>query len=259
MRDALSPLGLGTMGLDDPGGVDTVAAALDMGYRHLDTAQIYHNEHVVSAGIDASDVAREDVFLATKVWADSLVPDAVLASTQASLARLGTEYVDLLYVHRPIESYDVAETLPAFDVLVDADKIKHVGVSNFTLDELDEARETLQAPLFAHQTEFHPLFQRPELVEDARRNDYYVVAYSPLAGGTVFDVPELTEIAEKHGTTEAAVSIAWLCGMENVVVIPKASSETHLRANREARHLELDDDDVETIEGIDDETELFPK
>ncbi|SEO29359.1 2,5-diketo-D-gluconate reductase B [Halogranum amylolyticum] len=259
MDDPLSPIGLGTMGLEFPTGAETVATALDVGYRHLDTAQIYHNEHVVGAGVAGSDIDRDEVFLATKVWADSLTPDAVLASTQASLARLGVDAVDLLYVHRPIESYDPDETLPAFDALVDAEKVRHVGVSNFTVEQLDTARETLQSPLFAHQTEYHPLFQRPDLVEHARRHDYTLVAYSPLAGGKVFDVPELQEVAAKHDTTEAAVSIAWLSSMENVVVVPKASSEAHLRANFEAQELELDDEDVAAIEAIDDEVELYPE
>jgi 2,5-diketo-D-gluconate reductase B len=259
MSEQLQPVGLGTMGLDAPSGAETVATALDVGYRHLDTAQIYHNEHVVGAGIAASPVARDEVFLATKVWADSLAPDAVLASTQASLARLGVDAVDLLYVHRPIESYEPGETLPAFDALVDAEKVRHVGVSNFTVDQLDEARETLQTPLFAHQTEYHPLFQRPELVEHAQEHDYQLVAYSPLAGGQVFETPVLQDIAAKHDTTEAAVSIAWLCSMENVVVIPKASSEAHLRANFEAAELTLDDEDVAAIEAIDEEVELYPE
>ncbi|EJN58758.1 aldo/keto reductase [Halogranum rubrum] len=259
MNDSLPSVGLGTMGLDAPNGAETIATALDVGYRHLDTAQIYHNEHVVGAGIAASPVARDDLFLATKVWADSLAPDAVLTSTQASLARLGVDAVDLLYVHRPIESYDAAETLPAFDALVDAGKVHNVGVSNFTVDQLDEARESLQTPLFAHQTEYHPLFQRSQLVDHAREHDYTLVAYSPLAGGQVFDVPELQDVAAKHDTTEAAVSIAWLCGMDNVVVIPKASSEAHLRANFEAKELELDDEDVAAIEAIDEEVELYPE
>ena len=256
MDETLPPVGLGTMGIETP---EPVTTALDVGYHHLDTAQIYHNEHVVGAGVAASDVPREEVFLATKVWADSLAPDAVLASTQASLARLGVDTVDLLYVHRPIESYVAEETLPAFDALVDAGKVRHVGVSNFTVDELDEAMATLDAPLFAHQTEYHPLFQRPELVVHAQDHDYHVVAYSPLAGGQVFENEVLQDIAEKHNTTEAAVSIAWLRSMQNVVVIPKASSEAHLRANFEAQEVRLDAEDVTRIEEIEDEVELYPE
>ncbi len=257
--DDLSPIGLGTMGLQGSDGVDSVATALELGYRHLDTAQIYDNEAVVGDGIAESDVSRDDVTLATKVWADKLGYDDVLDSTNESLDRLGVDSVDLLYVHRPIQDYDPERTLAAFDELVDEGAVRHVGVSNFTVGELDEARDCLDAPLFAHQTEYHPLFQRPELVEYARTHDHTLVAYSPLAGGKVFDLPELTEIAEKHETTEAAVSVAWLCSMENVVVIPKASSRAHLEANLAARDLELDEEDVAAIESIDREEELFPE
>lgn len=257
--DEFPPIGLGTMGLTGPEGVSSVTTALELGYRHLDTAQIYGNETVVGDGITEATVPRDEVTLATKVWADKLGYDDVLDSTSESLDRLGVDAVDLLYVHRPIQDYDPERTLAAFDELVDDGTARHVGVSNFTIDELDEARDHLDAPLFAHQTEYHPLFQRPELVEYARAHDHALVAYSPLAGGKVFDLPELTEIAEKHGTTEAAVSVAWLCSMENVVVIPKASSREHLEANLAARDLELDDEDVAAIESIDREEELFPE
>ncbi|MFC4357447.1 aldo/keto reductase [Halobium salinum] len=256
----LPPVGLGTMGLDGPTGADAVATALDLGYRHLDTAQIYDNESVVGDGLAASSVPREDVLLATKVWADSLSPATTLReSVEASLDRLGVDAVDLLYVHRPIETYDPEVTLPVLDEFVDDGRVGAVGVSNFTVEELDEVRELLDSPLGAHQTEYHPLFQRPKLVEHAREGGYPLVAYSPLAGGRVFDVPELTDVAEKHDTTEAAVSIAWLAGLDVVVTIPKASSRAHLEANLAAAELELDDEDVAAIEAIDREEELFPE
>ncbi|WP_101295014.1 aldo/keto reductase [Halegenticoccus soli] len=243
------------MGIRDP---ETVATALELGYRHLDTAQIYGNEAVVGDGLAAADAPREEVFLATKVWADSLARDDAIETTRASLGRLDVDAVDLLYVHRPVGAYDPEETLAAFDRLRGEGTVRHVGVSNFSVDQLDEARSVLDSPLFAHQTEYHPLFRRPELVEHARRHGYYLVAYSPLAGGKVFDVPVLSAIAEKHGADEAAVSLAWLLGKENVVVIPKASGEAHLRANLTARELELDDGDAAAIESIDREVELFP-
>ncbi|WP_224449117.1 aldo/keto reductase [Haloprofundus salilacus] len=255
----LPPIGLGTMGLDSESGVESVRTALDVGYRHLDTAQIYDNEDVVGKGLAESDVPREDVVVATKVWADKLGYDDVLSSTTGSLQRLGVDYADLLYVHRPIDAYDPERTLAAFDELRDAGRIRHVGVSNFTLSELDEALDLLDTPLFAHQTELHPLFYSPKLVSHAQENDYYLVAYSPLAAGKVFEVSELSEVAEKHNTDEAAVSIAWLAGKENVVTIPKASGEEHMRANLAAVDLDLDDEDVAKIKSIEREEELFPE
>lgn len=252
----LPEIGLGTMGIEDPATIET---ALDVGYRHLDTAQIYGNEDVVGAGLAESSVPRESVSVATKVWADKLAYEDVLGSTAESLDRLGLDAVDLLYVHRPIEDYDPPETLRAFDELVEAGTVRGVGVSNFSVAELEEAMDHLDADLRAHQTEYHPLFQRPVLLEHAREHGYALVAYSPLAGGRAGEIEAVVEIAGKHDTTPEAVCLAWLAGKEGVVPIPKASSRAHLEANLAARELALDTADVERIDGIEREEELFPE
>ncbi|WP_435332967.1 aldo/keto reductase [Haloarchaeobius sp. TZWWS8] len=252
----LPPVGLGTMGIDDP---DAIAAALDAGYRHLDTAQIYDNEAVVGEGLARSDVVRDDVFLATKVWATNLAPEDVRESTEDSLDRLGVDSVDLLYVHRPIEAYDPETTLPAFDELVEDGLTEHVGVSNFTRDELDEARDALDSPIFAHQIEYHPFFQTPDLLADAREHDERVVAYSPLAQGKVFDEPALATIADSHETSPAAVAIAWLCAKEGVATIPKAGSREHQEANLAAAQLELTEAECAQIDELARGEELFPE
>ncbi|WP_416840522.1 aldo/keto reductase [Haloferax sp. DFSO52] len=251
-------LGLGTMGLDTPADATAVTTALEMGYRHVDTAQIYDNEAVVGDAIAAADTPRESVVLATKVWADSLAYDDVLRTTRESLDRLGTDFVDLLYVHRPIQTYDPSETLAAFDELVDDGLVGGVGVSNFTVEELDEALDVLEAPLVAHQTEYHPLFQRPELLEHAEKHGYSVVAYSPLSGGRVRDVDEVVSVAAKHDVTPESVSLAWLAS-KGVCSIPKASSERHLRANLDAVDVQLDDEDIAAIDAVEEEIELFPE
>ncbi|GAA0252499.1 aldo/keto reductase [Haladaptatus pallidirubidus] len=251
--DALPEIGLGTMGISDP---ERIASAIEMGYRHLDTAQIYENEEVVGRGIELANVPREGIFIATKVWADSLAHDDVIASTETSLDKLGVEYVDLLYVHRPIEAYDPAETLPAFDALLDQERIQHVGVSNFTSEELDTARDVLDAPIFAHQVEMHPLFQQADLLADGRQHGTNLVAYSPIAQGDVFDLPELSATAEKYDATEAQVALAWLVE-KGVVPIPRSQSDDHLRENLRATNLELTSEDVARIESIDREKKLF--
>ncbi|WP_226012282.1 aldo/keto reductase [Halomicrobium salinisoli] len=252
----LPPVGLGTMGIEEP---EPVATALETGYRHLDTAQIYGNEAVVGEGLAASDVDREDVTVATKLWVDSLAAEDVRAGTEASLDRLGLDYVDLLYVHRPRGDYEPGETLPALDAVREDGLARGIGVSNFTPDQLATAREHLDAPVAANQVEFHPYYQEPGALADAREHGYPLVAYSPLIGGEVFDDPVLGEVAEKHGVSPAAVSVAWLCDTAGVVTIPKASSEAHLRANLAAADIDLDDEDVERIEGIDREAELYPE
>jgi 2,5-diketo-D-gluconate reductase B len=244
-------LGLGTWENTDPEAcANAVETALEMGYRHVDTAQAYGNEESVGAGIAAADVPREDVFLATKVWIDNLAYDDVLETTAESLDKLGVDYVDLLYVHWPARAYDPEETLAAFDELYDEGKIEHVGISNFEPEQVTEAIEVADTPIFANQIELHPLLQQRELRDHCADHDVELVAYSPLARGTVFDVPELNEIAEKHGVSEAQVSLAWL-REKGVTAIPKATSEGHIRDNWESRSLALDDADVEKIDAID--------
>jgi 2,5-diketo-D-gluconate reductase B len=272
----LPPVGLGTMGIDDP---DAVATALALGYRHLDTARIYGNEAVVGEGLAdglaASDangdgvaggedlarggVRREDVTVATKLWIDDLAGDDVGPAARESADRLGVGAIDLLYVHRPRGDYDPEATLPALDRLVEEGLVRNVGVSNFELDRLDRAIEVLDAPLAAHQTELHPLFYQPELLEHARDHGYAVVAYSPLAGGRVREADAVVEVAEARDATPEAVAIAWATAKDPVVAIPKASSERHLRANLAAAELELTAEETAAIDAVEREEELFPE
>lgn len=252
----LPPVGLGTMGIDDP---ETVATAIDIGYRHLDTAQIYDNEQVVGDGIAATDAPRTDLTVATKLWVDSLADDDVRPGTEASLDRLGLDTVDLLYVHRPRGDYDPETTLPALDDLVADGLVRNVGLSNFEPDQLARARDVLDAPIAAHQVEFHPYYGDRELLADAQEHDYPLVAYSPLIGGDAFDDPVLVDVAEAHGTSPGAVSIAWVLAHDNVVTIPKASSREHLRANLAARELDLSPSEIDRIDGIERERELYPE
>jgi diketogulonate reductase-like aldo/keto reductase len=249
--DGMPTFGLGTWENENPQQcAESVRTALEMGYRHIDTAQIYGNESAVGDGIAAAEVPREEIFLATKVWIDHLDRDGVIETTEESLDKLGVDSVDLLYVHWPSRTYDAGETLPAFEELRERGLIDRIGVSNFEPHHLETAREVLDEPIFANQIECHPLLQQDELREYVAGTDVELVGYSPLARGAVFDVPELSEIAEKHGVSEAQVSLAWL-RETGVTAIPKATSEAHIRDNWESLDLELDGDDLATIDGID--------
>jgi Aldo/keto reductases, related to diketogulonate reductase len=248
---AFHRLGLGTYELDGQQCVDSVATALDAGYRHLDTAQGYDNETEVAAGIDQSSVAREDVFVATKLSTDHLSYDDAVATARASADRLGVETIDLLYVHWPIDSYDAPETCRALDDLRAEGTIRHVGLSNFRPDQLDTARDHLSSPIFAHQVECHPLCPQPELRRYARDHDHWLVAYSPIARNRVADVSRVAAVAEDHDATPAQVALAWLLSKGRVGVIPKATSETHLRENLAATDLELSSAALERLDGID--------
>lgn len=256
--EELPRLGLGTYSeADRDQWTQRVETALQVGYRHVDTAQGYENGAYLGAGITNSAVDREALFLATKVDTGNLGYDDVLESVEASLDRLQTAYVDLLYVHWPHDTYDAAETLSAFDELRDRGAIRHVGVSNFEPDQLDRARDVLDAPIAAHQVECHPLLHQEELRAYAREHDHWLVAYCPLAKGGVFDVAVLNEIAEKHGVTPAQVSLAWLLSKDNVAAIPKASGEAHMRENLLTRELSLDRSDLDRIDAIERERRLI--
>ena len=240
------------MRYDTPGDcVDSVEAALEMGYRHVDTAQKYENEAEVGEGIARSSVPRDDVFLATKIAEDSLAYDDVLRTADESLERLGVDAVDCLYVHWPYPTYDAEETLAAFDELVEAGKTRYVGLGNFTPELVDEAIDVLNEPPFAVQVEMHPLLPQAELREHCLAHDVHLVAYCPLMRGGVFDAPELVEIAEDAGVGVAQLSLAWLASKEGVHAIPKATGEAHLRENFEAGELDLEDDVLARVDAID--------
>ncbi len=243
-------LGLGTWENDDADQcAESVRTALEMGYRHIDTAQAYRNEQAVGRGLAEADVDREDVFLATKVWISELSHDDVIETTENSLERLGVDHVDLLYIHWPSGEYDPEGTISAFNQLFDEGKIERFGVSNFEPEHVEEAREHAEMPVFANQVELHPLLPQDELREFAAGTDLELVAYSPLARGQVFENDTITDIAEAHDASPAQVSLAWL-REKGVTTIPKATSEAHIRDNWESIGLELDAEAVDRIDAI---------
>ena len=249
--DGMPMLGLGTwQNTDADQCAESVRTALEAGYRHIDTAQAYDNERFVGEGIESADIDRDDVFLATKVWTDNLAYEDVIHTAHESLNDLDVDSVDLLYVRWPTGEYDAEDTLPAFDELYDDGLVERVGVSNFEPEQVREAKDILDAPPFANQVEMHPLLPQEDLQDCAEREGVTLVAYSPLARGEVFDVPEIQEVAEKHDASEAQVSLAWL-REKGATPIPKATGEAHIRDNLSSVALDLDENDVETIDGID--------
>lgn len=244
-------LGLGTWENTEPDAcANAVATALEMGYRHIDTAQIYGNEESVGEGLAAADVPREDIFLATKVWIDNLAPTDVHESTQESLEKLGTEYVDLLYIHWPAREYDPEGTLRAFEELQDDGVIDRIGVSNFEPADLDRAVEILEEPPFANQIEIHPLLQQRELRSVCADLDIELVAYSPLARGQVLENEVLSDIAEAHDASSPQVALAWL-REHGLRAIPKATSRAHIADNWASLDLQLTESEVQRIDELD--------
>jgi len=244
-------LGLGTWENDVPEEcAESVQTALELGYRHIDAAQAYGNEDAVGRGIAASSVDRDELFLTTKVDTGNLEYDDVHVTARESLDRLGTDYVDLLYVHWPVDAYDPESTLAAFQELSDEWLTRYIGVSNFEPRHLDEARGILDEPVYANQVELHPYLQQTDLREYAAEHDHHLVGYSPLARGEVLDDPVLADIAEKHDATLPQVTLAWALDI-GVAPIPKATSADHIRDNWGAREVELDEADHDRIADLD--------
>ncbi|MFC7215482.1 aldo/keto reductase [Saliphagus sp. GCM10025334] len=242
--------GFGTSGHEGETCTESVVRALEAGYRHVDTAQMYDNEAAVGAALERSDVDREDVFLATKVHPSNLAHDDVLETTEESLDRLGVDTVDLLYVHWPTDTYDPEETLPAMDEVRDRGWTRNVGVSNFTIELLEEAHEILESPILANQVELHPFLQQDDLVEYGREHDVTTVTYCPIAKGDVAGNDALETIADAHDATPVQVTLAWHYAREGVVPIPKATGD-HVEENYAALDLELSDDELDRIAGLD--------
>ncbi|WP_276272861.1 aldo/keto reductase [Haloarcula litorea] len=242
-------IGLGTWQLTGTDCRETVRTALELGYRHVDTAQAYGNERQVGRGIAAADVDREDVFLTTKLDGGNRDPASVRRSVHESLAKLGTDYLDLLLIHWPNAPWmvDNGETLRAMDRLVDEGLVRNVGVSNFPRDLLDDARRQSDAPIITDQVQYHPYWDQRELLDYCRIHDVLLTAYSPLARGGVLDDPALVQIGNRHGKSPAQVALRWLVQQDGVAAVPKASSRDHLAANLAVFDFELTDAEMERV------------
>jgi 2,5-diketo-D-gluconate reductase B len=246
-RVTVPALGFGTWQLEPDVAYDAVRTALDVGYRHVDTAQMYDNEEAVGRAIADSDVDRDDVFLVTKVAPDNAQPDDVRTSTQESLGRLGVDHVDLLLLHWPTDVAPLEETLAALTQLEEQGLTRHIGVSNFPSDLLDEAAGL--APIVTDQVEHHPYLAVDPIRATARKHDLFVTAYSPIAQGRVLEDETLREIAEEHDSTPVQVTLAWLL-RSGVVAIPRSGKPDHIAANAEALELDLRADEAERIDGL---------
>lgn len=249
-------IGLGTYKLHDRECEKVVRRALDMGYRHIDTAQMYKNEREIGEALKVSNVPREDIFLSTKIWHTNLESDDVLQSTEESLRQLDTPYVDLLTIHWPNNQYDLRATIEAMLVLRDQGKAMNIGVCNFPLPLLKKVNDEIRAPIFCDQVEFHPFIDQLDLLDYAIENDIMVTAYSPLAKGRVAKDKDMQRIAEKYGKTPAQIALRWLVEQENVVAIPKASSEKHLKENLDIFDFYLEDEDFLFIDDMEKSTRL---
>ena len=243
-------LGLGTFRLKGAECTEAVARALGLGYRHIDTAEMYDNEAAVGEGMRASGVARDDVHLTTKAWHDHLAPAAIRDALSASLDRLGTDHVDLYLVHWPAPAMDLGATLEALMRLREEGRTRAIGVANFPVALLRTAVEEVGAPIACNQVEYHVGLGQQKLLDYARSVGVPLVAYCPLGQGRLAESEGLHAIAGKHGVSPAQVALAWLLEQDGVAAIPKASRRESQQANLDALSVRLDDADRAAIAAL---------
>lgn len=241
-------IGLGTWTLRGSQGKDLVQHALEIGYRHIDTAASYENEEVIGEAIRDSGVPREQIFLTTKVWWTDLAPADLERSAENSLKLLGVDYVDLLLIHWPNPEIPLAETVPALNRVRDRGMTRHIGVSNFTTRLLEDAVRLSEAPLVANQVEYHPYLDQRKVHSLCRANDMIMVAYCPIhRGGELLQEPAVLKAASRHGKTPAQVVLRWHMQQEGVAVIPRTSRKERVAENAAIFDFSLDPAEMEEI------------
>jgi 2,5-diketo-D-gluconate reductase B len=223
-------LGLGTWDLRGRVCARVVEQALRLGYRHIDTAEMYDNEREVGEGFRASGVKRNDVFLTTKIWPSHFAPRELERAARDSLVRLRLSEVDLQLLHWPNPQIPLAETLGALCKVKRDGLARHIGISNFTVALMDEALRLSTEPLVCNQFECHPFLDQSKLIDACRRDGMAVVAYSPIAKGRAGDNETLSRIGAAHKKSAAQVCLRFLV-QQNIVVIPRTSKVERLSEN----------------------------
>ncbi len=240
-------LGLGTWRMKGAECTDAVQRAIGLGYRHIDTAEMYGNEEAVGEAVANAGVPRADLHVTTKVWYENLDADAMQRSIDGSLAKLRMDYVDLYLIHWPQPGMDLAAVLANLVRVKEQGKARAIGVSNFPVALLRRAVEEIGAPVACNQIEYHVLLGQSAVLGYAGSRDIAVAAYSPLGQGKLSGNEELQAIAQKHGATPAQVALKWLLDQHNVAAIPKAMRAESQQANLDAMRLQLDDADRAAI------------
>ena len=246
-------IGVGTFRLNGQAAIDSVRTALEVGYRAIDTAQIYENETEVGQAIAESDVPRDQLFITTKIWIDNLSSDQLIPSLKASLEKLRTDNVDLTLIHWPSPegAVPLKESLQALLEAREQGLTRQIGVSNFNIALLDEAIAAIGAKNIAtNQVEISPYLQNNKLAAFAREKGVHLTSYMTLAYGKAVQDPVLQEIAAKHGATSAQVALAWAIH-QGFAVIPSSTKRANLDSNLKAGELKLDAVDLGRIAELD--------
>ncbi|MDP3741166.1 MAG: aldo/keto reductase [bacterium] len=252
---AIPRLGLGVWKISDGRAVsNAVSWALSAGYRHIDTAKIYGNEKGVGQGIAQSALPREEIFVTTKLWIADQGYESTLAALEASLSRLGLDYVDLYLVHWPFPDEQKtgnkrADTWRAMQELYRSKKARAIGVSNYTISHLEEMKSYATVMPAVNQVEMHPFLYQKDLADYCAQNNIAVEAYSPLVHGQKLDNPRLSKIAKKYGKSNAQILIRWSL-QHGFIVLPKSSHKDRIQENIKVFDFALTDEDMRSLDTL---------
>ncbi len=247
---SLPRLGLGTFRLQGDACRVAVESALRLGYRHIDTAEMYGNEEAIGDAIATAGVVRKDLHVTTKVWNENLAPDAIRHAFAASLKKLKLDHVDLYLVHWPANNMNLPAMFETLLRLKEEGFVRAIGVANFNIALLKTVVEEIKAPIACNQVEYHVMLDQTPLRQYLAAKAIPLVAYCPLAQGRAASDPTLMAIGRKHGASAAQVALKWLLDQDGVAAIPKASRAESQQANLDARNIGLDDEDIKAIAAL---------
>jgi 2,5-diketo-D-gluconate reductase A len=251
-------LGFGVFQVPPDDTEKVVQEALEVGYRHIDTAAAYRNEKGVGAAVANSGIRREEIFVTTKLWNSSQGFDSALETFEKSLGRLGMDYVDLYLIHWPVPSQDrFVDTWRAFERIHDEGRARTIGVSNFRIDDLERLEAETETRPTVNQVELHPYMQQRELRAWHKQHGIATEAWSPLAQGAVLDDPTTDDIARAHGKTAAQAVLRWHLQLGNIV-IPKSVTPERMRENFDLFDFELSGQEMDMIGALDRDERIGP-
>ena len=243
-------IGFGTWPMRGEECVRAVAAALEAGYRHVDTASGYGNEREVGEAIRASGVPREEIFVTTKIGPSDLAEGVMQRAAATSLANLGMEEVDLILIHWPSRTLPTADTIRTLNDVKRRGMARHIGVSNFTTKLLAEAWKATKEPIVTNQCEYHPHLNQDRLIAACRARGMAFTSYAPIGRGEVLRDPTVRSIAERLGKTPAQVVLRWHIQQDSVVAIPKSARPERIRENFAVFDFVLAAEDMAAISGL---------
>jgi len=247
---AIPALGLGTWTLRAQDCQAAVQAALQAGYRHVDTAAMYENEEAVGAGIRSAGVARDQIFVTTKVWYTDIAPGDLERSAEANLRRLQLGYVDLLLIHWPNPRIPLRDSMQALCNAKRRGLTRHIGVSNFPANLVDQAAALADEPLVTNQCEYHPFLDQTPVRQACTRHGLAFTSYCPLGKGDVLKAPVIRAIAEAHGKTPAQVVLRWHVQQPGVIAVPKSGNPQRIVENFDIFDFALSEDEMSRISGL---------